>query len=172
MNSASLILRRSRLAGLALAALALCAAPAWSACVAPKVNGRTVQAFRADDGVVHALATGLTWQRCSLGQHFDGGKCLGTAAKLDWPGAQKAAAAAGQGWRLPTQPELASLVLSYCGSPATDAVAFPQLPAAWFWSSAADGAQGAWFVDFEGGGGNGATLRSNTAAVRLVRSGK
>ncbi len=172
MDSLSRISRRSRLASLGLVALALCGSPAWSACVAPKVNGHIVQPFRADDGVVHAPTTGLTWQRCSLGQRFEDGKCHGTANKLDWAGAQKAAAAAGHGWRLPTQSELSSLVLSYCSSPATDTAAFPQMPAAWFWSSAADGAQGAWFVDFDGGGGNGATLRSNTAAVRLVRSGQ
>jgi hypothetical protein len=149
----------------------LCVSPAWSACSPPQVNGRAPHPFNAEDSVVYAAATKLTWERCSLGQSYGGGKCQGAATKVDWAGAEQAAAAAGHGWRLPTQTELSGLVLSYCSSPATDTAIFPETPATWFWSSSADGAQGAWFVDFEQGGGGGATLRTSTAAVRLVRNG-
>lgn len=153
------------------AGLGLFAAPAWSICSPPQAGGRVGHPFHADDGVVHAAATNLSWQRCSLGQHFDDGRCHGAAQKLDWAGAQQAAAAAGHGWRLPTQDELESLVLSYCSAPATDTVAFPETPSSWYWTSTTDGSQGAWFVDFSQGGGGGATLRTSTAAVRLVRNG-
>lgn len=153
------------------AGLGLFAAPAWSTCSPPQAGGRVAEPFHASDGVVHAAATNLSWQRCSLGQHFDDGTCHGAAQKLDWAGAQQAASAAGHGWRLPTQGELESLVLSYCSAPATDTTAFPKTPSSWYWTSSTDGAQGAWFVDFSLGGGGGATLRSSTAAVRLVRNG-
>jgi hypothetical protein len=164
-------IRRLAAAFAGAASLGLLVAPAWSLCEPQQSGRRVVQPFRADDRVVHAPAKGLTWQRCSVGQQYTEGKCSGAAVKVNWAGAQQAAAAAGHGWRLPTQTELQSLLLGYCRSPATDSAAFPQSPATWFWSSSADGAQGAWFVDFEQGGGGGATLRSNTAAVRLVRSG-
>ena len=171
MNQARNAIRRFAAAFAGVASLGLLVSPAWSACSPNLANGRAPHPFRADDSVVHAAATRLTWQRCSVGQNFHGGKCSGSAATVDWAGAQNAAAAAGHGWRLPTQSELQGLLLSYCSAPATDTNAFPGTPATWFWSSSADGAQGAWFVDFEQGGGGGATLRSNTAAVRLVRNG-
>jgi hypothetical protein len=164
-------IRRLAAALAGAASLGMLAAPAWSTCSPPQSGGRVVKPFHADDGVVHVPASGLTWQRCSLGQHFNDGKCSGTAEKVDWAGAQQAAAAAGHGWRLPTQTELQGLLLSYCSAPATDTLAFPQTPTTWFWSASAGGAQGAWFVDFEQGGGGGATLRTSTAAVRLVRNG-
>ena len=160
-----------RLAGAlaGIATLGLCVSPAWSACSPAIGDGHRARAFVVEDGIVVAKASGLVWQRCSVGQKSDEGHCSGTAAKLDWAGAQLAAAAAGHGWRLPTQAELAGLVLRYCSGPATDTDVFPDTPATWFWSSTADGARGAWFVDFEQSGGNGASLKSNTAAVRLVR---
>jgi len=164
-------IRRFAAALAGIAALGVCVAPAWAACSPPQTKGRAAHPFRADDGVVFAAAAGLTWQRCSLGQQFSDGHCNGAATKLDWSSAQQAASAAGHGWRLPTLPELQGLLLNYCSSPATDTAIFPGTPAAWYWSSSADGAQGAWFVDFEQGGGGGATLRTSAAAVRLVRTG-
>jgi hypothetical protein len=160
-------IRRLAAAVAGIASLGLCVAPAWSACSPPDHGPHP---FHVDDGVVVAASSGLAWQRCSLGQQLDDGRCQGTVRKLDWADAQKAAASAGHGWRLPTQTELETLVLGYCSAPATDTAAFPETPGTWFWSSTADGPAGAWFVDFEQGGGSGATLRSSTAAVRLVRS--
>ncbi len=150
------------------ASLGLLVTPAWSTCTPPKLTAGERPLFRADDEVVHA-STGLTWKRCSVGQHFDDGKCNGTATQLTWEGAQKATAAAGDDWHLPSEAELQTLLASYCSAPAIDTAAFPETPSTKYWSSTADGAQGAWYVDFEQGGGNGATLRSTTAAVRLVR---
>ena len=151
------------------ASLGLLVTPAWSSCTPPKLTAGERPPFRAADEFVHA-STGLTWQRCSVGQHFDDGACSGAASQLTWEGAQKAAAAAGDDWRLPSQAELKTLLASYCSEPAIDTAVFPETPASKYWSATADGAQGAWYVDFEQGGGNGATLRSTTAAVRLVRN--
>ena len=143
-------------------------APAWSACNPAPAAGHP---FEIDEGVVHDISKHLTWQRCSVGQHFDDGRCHGSATKLDWAGAKQAATRAGEGWRLPSETELATLLVSGCSAPATDTRSFPETLADWYWSSTQDGQSGAWFVDFADGGGNGATVQTGTAAVRLVRAG-
>ncbi len=59
-------------------------------------------------------ATNLIWTRCSLGQTWNGSGCDGQAKELDWWDAHQAALNHSEGghsdWRLPTQPELASLL--------------------------------------------------------------
>lgn len=45
------------------------------------------------DGTVTHHATGLIWQRCSLGQSWDGTDCTGTATTFTW---QQALAAGAQ----------------------------------------------------------------------------
>jgi len=58
--------------------------------------------------------TGLIWARCSLGHTWNGSGCSGEAKKFDWWDAHQAALNHSEGgytdWRLPTQPELASLM--------------------------------------------------------------
>lgn len=159
-------IRRIAAALAGAASLGLFVAPAWSAC-----TSSATRTLHADDGVVFDTATRLSWKRCSVGQHFDDGRCHGNAEKLDWDGARKAADAEGRGWRLPTQAELKSLLDSNCTAPAINSAAFPESAAAWYWSATPDGDKGAWFVDFEQGGGAGSTLRTSAAAVRLVRAG-
>ncbi len=63
----------------------------------------------ADGGSVLHLATGLEWQRCSIGQAWDGETCDGFAAQLDWSEALQVAESAGDGWRLPNISELRSI---------------------------------------------------------------
>lgn len=167
MIHARTAIRRALVALAGTASLGLLATPAWSTCSTSA--GQALHAFEADDGVVHAKGTHLEWQRCSVGQKFDDGKCHGTVEQLDWVGAHAAASKAGRGWRLPTQTELQGLVVGNCSAPATDTKVFPETPESWYWSSSSDGALGAWFVDFAAAGGSGATLRTNLAAVRLVR---
>lgn len=59
-------------------------------------------------------ATGLIWTRCSLGQTWNGNGCDGKAKKINWWDAHQAALNHSEGghsdWRLPTAPELASLL--------------------------------------------------------------
>jgi hypothetical protein len=105
-----------------------------------------------DQDIVEDTRTKLQWQRCSLGQAWNGATCAGEATKYTWDEAQRIAAA---GWRLPTKHELASLV--YCSSgqptywktasqtckgdyeaPTLWIAAFPNTPKSWFWSSSAD----------------------------------
>ncbi|MGL0931097.1 DUF1566 domain-containing protein [Vibrio vulnificus] len=91
------------------------------------------------DGTVAHHTTGLIWQRCSLGQSWDGTDCTGTATTFTW---QQALAAATQDalagfsdWRLPNKKELASIVEYRCYQPAINSQPFPNTPSALYWSS-------------------------------------
>ena len=140
-----------------------------------------------DQEIVEDIRTKLQWQRCSLGQTWNGATCAGEATKYQWDEARRAASA---GWRLPTKDELASLIYCSSGEPAywkpTSAActgaysrptiwsaAFPHTPANWFWSSSPDAssAYSAWSVDFYVGSvGNGS--KGYAYYVRLVRGGQ
>lgn len=64
-------------------------------------------------------ATNLIWTRCSLGQTWNGSGCNGEAKTFNWWDAHQAALNHSEGghsdWRLPTQPELASLMAGKVG---------------------------------------------------------
>ena len=140
-----------------------------------------------DQEIVEDIRTKLQWQRCSLGQTWNGATCAGEATKYQWDEARRAASA---GWRLPTKDELASLIYCSSGEPAywkpTSAAckgaysrptiwsaAFPHTPANWFWSSSpgADGADDAWRVHFYYGYVY-RSYKANAGYVRLVRGGQ
>ncbi|MBP6733691.1 MAG: DUF1566 domain-containing protein [Chromatiaceae bacterium] len=140
-----------------------------------------------DQDIVEDTRTQLQWQRCSLGQTWNGVACAGEAKKYQWDKAKRIAPA---GWRLPTKDELSSLV--YCssgepaywknefgrcegayGSPAIWSVAFPNTPASWFWSSSpyAYNSNHAWGVNFDYGLVDD-YYKSYAKYVRLVRGGQ
>ena len=150
------------------------------------------------DGTVTDVRTGLQWMRCSLGQTWQGGTCVGETDKYTWQAALDAAEALNnQGgyasyrdWRVPAIEELRTLV--YCSSsqpktwndtgelckgnykrPALYQRAFPNTLVSWYWSSSpdADIPELAWGVNFYGG----VVLpppKSNDYPARLVRSGQ
>jgi hypothetical protein len=74
---------------------------------------------------VRDIQTELIWQRCSLGQHWNGNNCAGTAIKYSWQQAKEAAKAAGPSWRLPDIYELQSLLEMRCAHPAINTTIFP-----------------------------------------------
>ena len=114
--------------------------------------------------------TGLTWQRCSVGQEWkEGAGCTGAVAVFDWKNAAKQA---GRGWRLPTRDELLALVSKAC-SPSINPEAFPGLDPInlWYWSADQTDKDLAWLVQF-GGGATFNGYQTSKNAVRLVRSGK
>ncbi len=83
--------------------------------------------------------TGLIWQRCAVGQTFDGTTCTGEAEQMTW---QEALAYAYeydadllQGWRVPNLKELASLAERDCVRPAINSTFFPVTPPDSFWTS-------------------------------------
>ena len=130
------------------------------------------------DGTVTDKVTALQWKRCSEGQTWSGGTCIGNATYYTWQQALQLADGASfagkSDWRLPNIKELASIVEQACYDPAIDLVVFPGTPV-WpqFWSSSpyADGAGHAWIVYFNYGY-DGAYSKYNAYQVRLVRGGQ
>lgn len=122
--------------------------------------------------------TGLVWQRCSLGQSWDGNVCTGVAARYTWQQALEVAKAAGGGWTLPDIRELRSLVERGCYNPAVNIMAFPSTPLSWpsSWhvasSPVAGYGRGAWFVNLADGsdGHGGFDSKHFASSVRLVRN--
>jgi len=82
--------------------------------------------------------TGLEWLRCTVGQRWNGFRCIGVAKMMTWDQAQQAAAGAskelGAEWRLPSADELQTLVCADCPPPKIDRLLFPDTPAAPFWT--------------------------------------
>jgi hypothetical protein len=133
-----------------------------------------------NDGTTYHKKTGLTWKRCAEGQSWSWdqvneiGTCTGTASTYTW---QAALSLATDGWRLPNQKELNSILELARVGPAINATVFPYTPSSWpscwFWSAStyAPNATAAWMVDF-GGGLYPAFWKGYTNAVRLVRGGQ
>lgn len=113
--------------------------------------------------------TGLTWQRCSAGQSWNGSTCTGSAATYTHEQAL-AYAKTQTGWRLPSVKELSSLADKGRSNPVIDTTAFPATASDWYWTSSpvVGDPDYAWFVSF-GYGVVDYNLRSNTYHVRLVR---
>lgn len=121
------------------------------AAVVPLACGK----YTCDAETVKDPATGLTWQRllpetygCSGSAHVMGDLCRWNEAKSY---CSKLVLGSGA-WRLPTKDELLSIVDKRT-SPSTDAVAFPDTPALWFWSATPyeENEYSAWSVHFYDG---------------------
>jgi hypothetical protein len=132
------------------------------------------------DGTVTDSATGLIWDQCTYG--LNGTGCApGTAGiYYTWQDALKAAVTANAAnykthndWRLPSVKELESLVKLEAAIPSIDGTAFPNTPAAPFWSSTVytPNTASAWYVNF-GDGSAYPNVKTSTYRVRLVRSGQ
>lgn len=171
----------------------------------PAAKPRPAETFLADryrdhgDGTVKDVKTGLQWMRCSLGQTWRDGTCVGKAESYAWQGTLDAAAtlnrqggyAGHRDWRVPTKEELLTLV--YCssgqpktwndtgalcggnyGSPTLNQSAFPNTPNRWYWSSSSVPFQPhdpALIVDFDGGDVKGNDKKTQYNFVRLARGG-
>lgn len=122
--------------------------------------------------------TKLIWQRCSIGQTWDGQTCIGTPTKLTWDQALIKANALKNGYRLPNIKELQSLVEESCHEPAINEKIFPntnssRATAAYWTSSPVPDGNNVWVVDFTNGGTyfpDKTGLYANP--VRAVRSSK
>ncbi len=115
--------------------------------------------------------TNLVWQRCSLGQSWNGSTCAGVATAHTWRQALEAANASGGGWLLPNHRELLSLVEWGCQNPVINTMTFPNTVGDGYWSSSsiAGAGENAYFVGFNGGLYSWA-LKTGGNYVRLVRS--
>jgi len=91
------------------------------------------QAANANGSEVKDLDTGLVWQRCVMGQKWDGQTCSGDPVAQDWNLATKTVA--GTGWRLPTQKELEGLAEKSCFDLALNQTWFGSGPSGWVWTA-------------------------------------
>lgn len=130
-----------------------------------------------DDGTVRHDKTGLTWMRCSLGQTWTAGNCVGAASIYTWQEALQTveSEALPEGdWRLPNIKELQSIVEFSCESPAINQSTFPNTPVikpeatAWSSSPNSDASDEAWYLYFNSGKNNNAD-KDKEYSVRLVR---
>ncbi len=122
------------------------------------------------------------WTRCSAGQRWESGGCVGNASLLDWKAAQELAASVNSSgalfyndWRVPQLRELAAITERQCQNPRVNLSVFPQTPGSMYWTSSARAGKEfesqAYGLSF---GPEGVKLQSKDQAfhVRLVRNAK
>jgi hypothetical protein len=121
----------------------------------------------ADGKEVTDTQTKLVWQRCTVGQNWDGKVCAGKATKISLAKAKELGAAMTPAWHLPTKEELLSIVDKTQKKPATDKAAFPGTPSAVFWATQPGSTDNlnAWLVNFK----NGRVVANTHNAPNLVR---
>lgn len=133
--------------------------------------------MQANSTEVLDTQTGLIWQRCSLGQKWNGMTCVVSTGGYTWNGAgmytwqeaMEAARDVGNDWRLPNVKELQSLVEEACYNPTINIKWFPGTVSNGYWTSSPYVAKYAKMVNFDYGNSN---YFSNDGIlyVRLVRS--
>ncbi len=124
-------------------------------------------------GVVRDSQTGLSWQRCPLGQSWsdEAASCTGEATQYTWFEAMQIST--NDDWRVPNKKELVSIVAYDCSAPAWSEAAFGSQSVGVFWSATPlpyFSSPTAWAIDFADGAFT-QTSASNTYAVRLVKGG-
>ncbi|MBX7201104.1 MAG: DUF1566 domain-containing protein [Rhodospirillaceae bacterium] len=149
-----------------IAALAYAPVAFGAACEDAVQPGRFV--VQGDE--VQDTKTGLTWQRCSVGQKFAGDACSGAVQAMTWDQAKRAGRG---GWRLPTLDEYNGLMMQPCGLSTEQKKVFGALDplASSYWTGTATENNLAWTVGLN----NGSTFngyRTAPNAVRLVKGGK
>jgi uncharacterized repeat protein (TIGR01451 family) len=132
-----------------------------------------------NDGTVTHKKTGLSWQRCSVGQTWTGSSCSGTASMMNWNNAMAnySTGKACDEWRLPRIDELNTITEHDSNyNPAINVTIFPNTPSAIsFWSASTSQEHPglAWLVyALDGDDGFGDKTFSSGYAVRLVRGGQ
>lgn len=109
------------------------------------------------NGTVTHLVTGLIWQRCSLGQRWNGQSCEGSSTIHTWHEALQKARENKylnySDWRLPNKNELASIIEYSCYQPTINALLFPNTSLWNYWSSSPNNVNdfttgGAWYISF------------------------
>lgn len=123
--------------------------------------------FELSEYEVTDLRTGLIWQRCSVGQQWDGTNCTGSAIYYTWP---EALALASGGWRVPNINELLSIVETACANPAINSNIFPNTMVDRYWTSSPYNGLTVSSVGFDYGY-DGLRQKVDSSFARLVRGG-
>lgn len=133
------------------------------------------------NGTVTDTESRLMWMRCSMGQRWQSGACVGAAGLASWRDAQGHAdqvnldgSAAFSDWRLPSLRELATITARECSRPRTNSAVFPGTAPAAYWSATPRaGEAGGELVFALGFGADGvrAARKDERHHLRLVRSG-
>lgn len=149
------------------ACLAVFSQQALAGCNPNKPAPPVADRFTITGSTVKDKVTGLTWQRCSIGQKWkEKVGCVGLVDMVKFNAAQDEEA---DGWRLPRPAELRSLLIGRCRNPAINEDAFPDMDpdALWYWSYDGNMDQ---VVNFgEGNAPFCASPKCKGNAVRLVR---
>lgn len=152
--------------------MGMCAAQAQTCNTNIAANTPNSRFSMLNDGKeIKDTLTGLVWQRCTLGQSWNGTTCIGKAIRLNWQDAQEKAQGLGNGYRLPTLMELQGIVERKCHAPAVNHHIFPSTQADdWYWSAStyAYDSDAAWIVRFDKGH-NDAFFKDARYYMRAVR---
>jgi hypothetical protein len=107
-------------------------------CVSSPTNPTLTNFTDLSNGTVRENTTNLVWQKCAIGQTYDGTTCTGTHSTMDWSASLQACNSltlAGRTWRVPSLRELRTLRNYGRNSPTIDIGFFPNTPNASFPSS-------------------------------------
>lgn len=132
------------------------------------------------DGTVTDAVAQLMWMRCSAGQMWLDGACIGDAVVDDWRGAHALAAATNASgaqffndWRVPQLRDLAMIAERQCENPRINLAVFPNTPPSFFWTASLRPGAGfeehAYALSF-GPDGVQHLAKTELYAVRLVRT--
>ncbi|WP_295644059.1 DUF1566 domain-containing protein [uncultured Methylibium sp.] len=184
--------RRAALAAALVGALAASAMPVAAAdpvradpqggCARSESASLPAERFRDNgDGTITDIASKLMWMRCSMGQRWQSGACVGAAGVASWPEAQRHAdqmnldgGASFSDWRLPSVRELATITARECFRPRTNVAIFPGTAPAAYWSAtprAGEASGERVFALGFGAQGVFAARKDERHHLRLVRSG-
>jgi hypothetical protein len=133
------------------------------------------------DGTVTDKQSNLMWMRCSAGQQWSEGDCVGDAGLYSLESANQLADEINRSgihffndWRLPTLPELAGIAERQCSDPRINLEVFPETPSSVYWtSSERPGKQDAGLAYGLSFGAEGVIRipKSEPHLLRLVRTG-
>jgi hypothetical protein len=91
-----------------------------------------------DRGIALDSDLGIEWYRCSVGERFLNGNCIGQPLFLRWEDGvdmvQDMNEKMGGDWRLPLNSELASLRIKECGNPSINTNVFPAILVENYWA--------------------------------------